>query len=117
MRTIDLTSRIERLEDHEERHGVSIEGLSAFLKFSEDEPDESYLEVCGELHARKGKELSRNLSVIVVAYDSAGRVVGLSHDYQARFGRKKFYEFEPFSIFLSVPTHKVAKVRVYPKPS
>jgi hypothetical protein len=108
MADIDVTSRIERLEVFEERLGVTLESLSAFVE--DDAP--YYLKVYGELHTRNGTELQGSVDLVVAAYDTSGRIIGTSsHWYSA----DDFFGLETFEFTVALPLSQVSKVRIYPK--
>jgi hypothetical protein len=105
----DITSKIERLELFEERLGVRLESLSAFL----DPGDPPFaLNVYGELHPRDGTELRDNVELVVAVYDRGGRIVGTS---SASFDAENFFGLETFQVFFYVPVKDIVRVRVYPK--
>jgi hypothetical protein len=102
---IDLTTNLERLEVFEDRLGVRLEALSCFL-------DEYGLTVNGEAHAVNGTALGQDTSLVVAAYDDAGRIVAsTTHDISA----DDFFGLDTFEIILRVPVNLVTRVRVYPK--
>jgi hypothetical protein len=109
MATTDVTSGIERLEVFEEKCGVMLDSLSAFL---EDYGDPSYLRVRGALQARNGSQLAEDVKIVVSAYDSAGRIIGTESQ---SFRAADFLGFETIDFMLVLPLGDVAKVRIYPK--
>lgn len=110
----DLTKLVEQLADFEERLGVSLQGLSAYVDFGDEDDDESdvCVSVCGEIYSKTGKKLKEDVDVNVVVYDSNNRVVGTSNAY---FDSEEFYGFEVFEITVYVPVKAISKIRVYPK--
>lgn len=110
MTNIDVTNRIERLEVFEERVGVTLDSLSAFV--------EDYgaggicLRVCGEIQARNGTELLGDVDLVVAAYDSSGRIIGTEFKI---YCVDKFFGLETFNLAVQIPLSQVSKVRVYPK--
>lgn len=108
MANIDVTSKIERLEVFEERLGVMLESLSAFV----DDVVPYFLWVRGELHTRNGTELQEDVELMVAAYDSSGRVIGTG---TRRYLAEDFFGLETFDLGFSLPLSQVSKVRVYPK--
>ncbi|PNB24319.1 MULTISPECIES: hypothetical protein [Pseudomonas] len=109
MATVDLTSKIERIEAFEERVGVRFQGMSAFL-----EADDDYisLQVHGEIHASNGAELKDDVTVVIAVYDQSDRVVGTDTRY---YYSESFFGFEAFSESLSLSVKNISKIRVYPK--
>ena len=69
MAQIDVTSKIERLEVFEERLGVTLDNLSAFVQGSDDGSGDGFLHVYGELQTRNGTELQKNVELIAAAYE------------------------------------------------
>jgi len=108
---IDITHKIERLELFEERLDIRLECLSAYCT-TYDPPDEVYVEVHGELHPVDGAQLKSDTKLVIVAYDSDGRVVQVQEDW---FSKENLYGFEAFSIYLTLPSVEVSKVRILPK--
>jgi hypothetical protein len=102
----DVTNLVERLEAFEDRLGVSLEGLFAFLD------ENGYLTVNGEVHVREGTELDEDIEVVATVYDSSGRVLSTSE--QVMYSGS-FFAFEAFSFVKSLDEHRPAKIRVYPK--
>ncbi len=109
MANIDITSRIERLEVFEERLGVTLQSLSAFVQ---DGGADSILEVCGELQPLNGTELQGDVELVVAAYDSSGRIIGTS---SCSYFADEFFGLETFDLTVLLPMNQVTKVRVYPK--
>lgn len=105
---IDISHAIERLEAFEDRTGVKIEGLYAYLD------DDGDVTVNGEIHARNGGNLRESIDLVVVGYDEAGRVLD-SQTYWIDADR--FLSFEPFKIILFTKDPSVSRVRVFPKVS
>lgn len=101
----DLTDLIERVEAFEERLGVRLEGL--FAKVTRDDR----FVINGELHARNGKKLARELKVVGTAYDSRGRVIDVN---DRSFFADEFFGFEAFTMTLSYEDIPPARIRVYP---
>ena len=109
MADVDVTDRVERLAALEERLGVRLEGLSAFVSGGEDHV---WLTVRGELQPQEGTELGVDLEVTVVAYDAAGRVVGTdSHPCSA----DGFFGLEVFELLVQLPVSRLSRIRIYPK--
>ena len=107
----DITHMIERLEAFEDRVGVTLEGL--FASTDDGYVGEKYwLAVNGELHPKEGTELGQSINVVLTAYDSTGRVIGVASQY---FDSKSFFAFEAFSLGVGIYGIPAAKVRVYPK--
>ena len=106
----DVTSKIERLEVFEERLGVTLESLSAFLQG--DGGEGFLLIVRGELQPRNGAELREDVELMIATYDSSGRIIGTnSRTYYAQ----TFFGLETFDLGVYLPLSQVSKIRVYPK--
>src|SRR4051812_7852867 len=73
MAQLDLTDKIERLDALEERAGVLLHGLSAFLEASGNE--NLGLNVAGEMRSRHGSRLKQDVTLVIAVYDSSDRVV------------------------------------------
>jgi len=111
MADIDVTSKIERLEVFEERLGVTLESLSAFVH--DNGPGYSvFLIVRGELQTRNGTELQGNIHVVVAAYDASGRIIGTE---SLGCYVEDFFGLETFHLTVEIPLNQVSKVRIYPK--
>lgn len=111
MQTYDLGEKIQRLEAFEERLGVRLEAISAFL-YPESDYEEEHVVVRGELHAAEGTELRCCINVFATAYDTQGRVI---QSEDVWFNDEKFFGFEVFEIRLDVAGPDVGKIRLFPK--
>ena len=111
MADIDVTSRIERLEVFEERLGVTLESLSAFVH-DNGADSSTYLIVRGELQPLNGMELQENVDMVVAAYDVSRRIIGTS---SCRYYADELFGLETFDFTVELPLNQVSKVRLYPK--
>lgn len=112
MAKVDVTKLIERLDAFEDRLGVSLEGVSAFIDDEEDEDDGMVsLRVRGDLASKSGG-LEADIELIAAAYDDEGRVVETGRAY---FDSDSFLGLEVFEIGLYVATTRLSKIRLYPK--
>ena len=111
MADTDITKLIERLDGFEEKLGVRLESMSAFL---DDQGDNIFVTVNGELQSRDNTELKQNIELVLAVYDKLGRIVGTESSY---FSKEDFCEFETFNFLLGIPVNKLSKIRVYPKKS
>lgn len=109
----DITDLVQRLDAFEERLGVRIEALSAFVDTEEYE-GEVCVDVRGELHAISGTTLQDDLELAVSVYDAGGRVVQTSTDYVEQ---DSFFGFHTFDMSCYVKTGLVHKIRIVPKPT
>lgn len=101
----DISQNIERLEAVEDKLGISLNALSAFLI------DSNYLRCCGEVHLSGGKTtLASNIAIIAAAYDKQGRVV---ENQKRTINSEEFYAFQTFEMELNVENAQVAKIRIY----
>lgn len=106
----DISSIIERFEAFEERVGVRLDALSAYL---EGGSEDSTITVYGELHARNGGVLSRSVDLTLAAYDGNGRVVGRS---STTFDLENFFGFSTFEInIFDLPVGKLSRLRLIPE--
>ncbi|GDY19242.1 hypothetical protein LBMAG56_05870 [Verrucomicrobiota bacterium] len=104
----DVSNLAEQLDFFEERYGVKIQGL--FITSN----DEFRIIITGELYAREGNKLTKDIQLIITVHDVDGRIVDRGQiDFQAAW----FFAFRAFSISFNLPISlsKVAKVRVYPQ--
>jgi hypothetical protein len=97
---------IERLEAFEERLGVKIEGLFAYID------ENNWIQINGELHSNEGTQLEQNIKLMISAHDSSGRIVGT--DYSL-ISAESFFGFEIFSEYFQAQSESVSKVRIYPR--
>jgi len=111
MHGIDVTNKLERLEVFEERSGVRLDSLSAFLKDWGDN-DNIFLTVSGELQSQVGTELQEDTYLVVAVYDSSGRIIGTSG---LSYLSENFFGLETFDLLVNLPINEVAKIRIYPK--
>ena len=110
MAQIDLSNKFERLEVFEERAGVTIQGLSAFIQ-DQGEGD-VVLRVCGEIQTRDGTQLRQDVELIIAVYDSCGRIIGTS---SCNYYAETFFALETINDVIFLPIKEVSKIRVYPK--
>jgi hypothetical protein len=112
----DFTKKIDRFELFEERAGVTLEHMSAVLKY--DEENELWnVTVLGELHPRTGNQLDEDefgsyTMVYATAHDGNGRMLGQKYE---GFQHDSFFGFEPFEIELRDMIREPVRIRVYPK--
>ena len=104
----DLSDSIERLEAMEDRLGVELSALSAFIEVYDD--GDVHLNVNGELVV-KGGELSADIEIQVASYDEKGRVIG--NDSISIYA-EDFFGIEIFDriCFLPLPP---TRIRIFPK--
>lgn len=105
----DVTNRIERIEEFEERAGVRLEAI-----FACQDPEVSSLQVNGELHPRGGTAIEQDLVLEMAAYDDKGRLVGKTEEH---IFKDEGYGFQTFGLFLHVPIpiNTIAKIRLIPR--
>lgn len=105
----DVTQLIERLEAFEERVGVRLEALFAYVHIEYD--GLPVLTVNGEVQPREGATLKESMDVHLDAYDSSGKLVEKGgHSINA----DKFFGFEVFQMRVNLPIGELSKIRVYP---
>lgn len=118
--SIDVSSKIERLELFEDRLKIRLSGLSAFFVRRDDEMG-NYLGICGEVTADDGAKdaamqnigtvkSERQVIICIAVYDDSGRVVAhdLTWDSRGSMG------FDTFDASIYVPVESVGKIRIYP---
>ena len=110
MADVDVTSKIERLEVFEERLGVTLESLSAFV--TDHGADDIYLAIRGELQTRDGTELQGDVELVIAVYDSSGRIIGTD---SCLYLAKNFFGLDTVDRLFRLPLNQVTKIRVYPK--
>lgn len=111
MGKIDSTSLVERMPAFEEKQGVSLTGISAFLDH-DDDGGYITLSVGGEVHAAKGGNVKEDFHIKIVVYDKNDRVIGTS---SAGFDSEDFFGFDAFSEMVEIPTAHIGKIRIFPK--
>lgn len=104
-----LTKGIERLEVFEEKFGIVLDKLSVNVS-------ENYgsVTVVGEVHLKDGTSLAKNLTVVVVAYDSDGSIIGTG---EATLYAQTFSGFDVLDITLYAADigWLATRIRVFPK--
>lgn len=98
----DLSERIERLETTEEKCGVDLSGLSAFLNDGE-------LKVCGEAIFTKPPKNDYDIEIHIVIYDVQSRVIEKT---STNVGNKNT-PFDAFAITCWVTDNEISKIRIY----
>lgn len=101
--TLDVTELVRRVPPFEQRLGVTINGLFAYVT--------DRLTVNGELQALK--PLETNVEVVVDVVDAKERLVATT---KKTIWNEHFCDFETFSIEVAIPDVKLGYIRVYPKP-
>jgi hypothetical protein len=106
---IDLTNKIERLEVLEERLGVTLNSLSAFVRTN---GEEHWCIVRGELQSKDSTNIQEDIQLMVAVYDSSGRIIGTDI---LMYLANNFFGLETFESNIFLPLSQVSKVRIYPK--
>jgi hypothetical protein len=108
----DVSSLIENLEAFEDRLGVRFNALSAWC---ESHHDQYELFVGGEIHAQDGIFIKDSIQIVADAYNSSGQLLKTdSHQVDSL----AFFGFETFMIWIQcLPSEKLGRIRVYPKPA
>lgn len=108
----DVSGLIETLEAFEVRMGVRFEGLSAWCGSHDGKYE---LNVGGELHLNDGSLLDHTIEIVADAYNESGQLIGTEFYYVEPVS---FFGYEAFMICIDkLPSGKLGKVRVYPKPA
>lgn len=102
----DITNLIERLEAFEERLGITLEGLFAFVE------ENTSIKINGELHSHNSAQIGQNMQLVASVHDAAGRVIVTDTTYVLQ---DSFFGFETFSMTLWPPVATISKIRIYPK--
>ena len=102
----DITSKIERLEAFEERTGVRIEALYAYV----DQFD--HVTLNGEIHPREGLSLKQTVELVLDVYDHHGRLLNTSSKV---FLQDSFYGFQSFSLVACYVGKEAVRLRLYPR--
>jgi hypothetical protein len=97
---------VERLEAFEERLGVSIEGLFAYIQSNE------YIKINGELHSREGNEINQDIQLVMSAHNSSGSILNST---TTTIRANSFFGLEIFSQSINPCVGSVSKIRIYPK--
>ena len=119
---IDLTDRIERMPQMEEKWGVQLAGLYASATEEEayDDDDEVVpsgqyeIVVNGEVEASSGTALEQSLDLVVTLHDEQGRVLAKTTAY---LDKDDFFSLQAFSCTEYHLRVVPAKVRIYPQGS
>lgn len=107
---MDITDKIERLEAMEERCDISLEALYASIKERYYSDGEHQVMLNGEVHARNGTTIHKNVILVLTLHDVAGRVLEMS---TIIICEDDFFGIEAFSFSVSI--HEApCKVRIYP---
>lgn len=99
---------VERLEAFEERMGVSIEGIFAYIKSN------NWIYINGELHCREGNELNQDIQLVLSVHNVSGSVLSSA---TKTIKSNSFFGLEVFSESISPCAGVVSKIRIYPKPA
>jgi hypothetical protein len=97
---------VERLEAFEDRLGVSIEGLFAYIQSNQ------FIKINGELHCREGNELNQDIQLVLSAHNASGSVLNAT---TTTIRANSFFGLEIFSQSISPCAGDVSKIRIYPK--
>jgi len=100
--SFDLTEKLERLESTEEKCGVELSGLSAFLNDEE-------LKICGEAIFQKSPKNDYDVEVHIVVYDDRSRVIEKA---SSNIGNKNS-PFDAFSLICWGMNREISKIRIY----
>ena len=97
--------------DAEGRFGVKLEALYAYLRTDYD--GEVRLGVAGEVFSTNGDDLVEDVSIIVTAHDSAGRVLRMLSEPVRAHG---FYRVQGLSLtdYGVLPSTDVKLIKIYP---
>ncbi len=118
----DLTHPIERLEAFEDRVGIRFESLCVIQYACRSYPEGTFkwveIDVNGEVHPKDDTKITQNIELVVNVYDSYDSAARLLSTSSHRIVADSFFGFEAFSIHVGdIPLEKLARVRLFPKPS
>ena len=112
MAEIDLSDKIERMAALEERIGITLSGLYAFIENDEIEDDDENrsIKIYGDLKTRNEQTLPHNVRLIATVYDSSDRIIG-AKDYD--FLEEDFFCIETFGMTIDILKGSISKIRIY----
>lgn len=118
----DLTDRIERMPQLEQKAGVKLTGLFATATEDEDYDDDGRtvptgkykVMVNGEVETRSGGSLEQSLDLVITLHDEHGRVLAKLDEHM---DAEEFFALKPFSCTEYDMRTVPAKVRIYPQTS
>lgn len=102
-------TNIQRYELLEERLGISISGVGAWL---EDYGDEFALSLQYEIIAINGGALDHDIEIMATALDENG--VGLTKFVEA-FYKKKFFGIDSYRSSNTIPAPNIGLIKIFPK--
>ena len=103
----ELLDKIERIDDLEERHGITFKGISFKLN------DRNVLILYSQVKTINGKSLNDDIKVEAILYDHDGLIVNKSSQ---SIYKKNFYMFEIVDLhFYDIDVNNIGKVLLYPK--
>jgi hypothetical protein len=103
---------IERFEAFEEKLGIRLEGLFAFLN-----KDSGTITINGDLYANDDDIIKeQNLKLVISCHDVSSRVIAKSSE---SVSTKSFVGIYTFSTYFQLKffLESIAKVRIYPQPA
>lgn len=109
----DITAKIERLEVVEDRLGVALRGLSAFVDrhdFQGNVVSDIYVQ--GELYGEMDPDPTRWVRIHIEIYDTTATLVTRSF---VGIRADKFLGFDSFDRKLQVINKKDIRIRIYPE--
>ena len=102
-----LLNKIERLEAFEDRMNIRLENFSIKVKGN-------YLTLFCEVYPNTGTNLSENVRIECVIYDTEGAILGKN---DMLLVESDFFGFEIVQFIFSDVADKTGKIRIYPKKS
>jgi hypothetical protein len=103
----DITHLMQRVERFEDRWGVSLECLSAWVGVQDT------IQVSGELRLTTGLELPQRIFLVFACYDEANRVISVTKEWRLP---ESFFGFSAFSVVLPTLGCRISKILIYPMP-
>jgi len=101
----DLTTIIERLIESEVAAGVRLKALSAFLD------EENDLQICGEAIFNQAPAEDLSVVLVVLLYDSQGRVIAKDDTYIGTAG----LAFDAFEVSIYGVKRPVDRIKIFVK--
>lgn len=116
MNTYDLTKKVERFPELEQRYGIKLEGV--FAQVARDDVSSSLdatMTVNGEVRALQAAGLPATIRLFASAHNSDGQVLGVWTTEVAREGFAICQAFSMHEYCNALPRVEIAKIKLYPQ--
>jgi hypothetical protein len=107
----EVTQSVERMEMLEERLGIRLQGIMATVRYPTAFAGKHELTVAGEIYSPSGSSLEADVSIVVVAQNEKGQVVGTTSQ---TIRRDKFIGYEVLNMMVYCNGHP-SRVKIVPK--